>query len=59
MEAGYVVRMPKAYPVYEQGYDREVETLRRWLAEAVPNAPAVSRTAKLEPTSSFLIVSSQ
>jgi protoporphyrinogen oxidase len=43
VEAGYVVRMPKAYPVYEQGYDREVETLRGWLAEAVPNVYPMGR----------------
>jgi protoporphyrinogen oxidase len=41
--AGYVVRMPKAYPVYDEGYEEAVATIRRWLAEAVPNVHPVGR----------------
>jgi len=36
-----VVRMPKAYPVYDDGYREAVTRIREWLAGAVPNvAPA-------------------
>lgn len=40
---GYVVRMPRAYPVYDDAYARHVETLRTWLAEATPNVHPVGR----------------
>jgi protoporphyrinogen oxidase len=43
VSAGHVVRMPKAYPVYDAGYEEAVDTLRRWLAEAVPNVHPVGR----------------
>ncbi|SCL17785.1 Protoporphyrinogen oxidase [Micromonospora pallida] len=43
VHAGYVVRMPKAYPVYDEGYEQAVDTIRRWLAEAVPNVHPVGR----------------
>jgi len=43
VERGYVVRMPKAYPVYDEGYDRRVGVIRRWLAEATPNVHPVGR----------------
>jgi protoporphyrinogen oxidase len=43
VERGYVVRMPKAYPVYDEGYQRAVETMRAWLAAEVPNVHAVGR----------------
>jgi protoporphyrinogen oxidase len=43
VQSGYVVRMPKAYPVYDEGYRSAVETVRRWLAEEVPNVHAVGR----------------
>jgi protoporphyrinogen oxidase len=43
VERGYVVRMPKAYPVYDEGYDRQVDVIREWLAEAVPNVHPVGR----------------
>ena len=29
--AGYVVRVPKAYPVYDEGYEDRVETIRTWV----------------------------
>jgi protoporphyrinogen oxidase len=43
VEASYVVRMPKAYPVYDEGYAQAVDVLRGWLAEAVPNVYPVGR----------------
>jgi protoporphyrinogen oxidase len=43
VEAGYVVRMPKAYPVYDAAYQRNVEVLRGWLTENAPNVHAVGR----------------
>ena len=41
--AGYVVRMPKAYPVYDEGYKEAVDVLRDWLAQAAPNVHPVGR----------------
>jgi protoporphyrinogen oxidase len=43
VSAGYVVRMPKAYPVYDEGYEDAVDTIRHWLAEATPNVHPVGR----------------
>ncbi|HEX7276799.1 MAG TPA: hypothetical protein VF244_05435, partial [Acidimicrobiales bacterium] len=43
VEAGYVVRMPKAYPMYDAGYKANVGTLRKWLAENTPNVFPVGR----------------
>jgi len=43
VQAGYVVRVPKAYPVYDEGYAERVEVLRTWLAETVPNVHPVGR----------------
>jgi protoporphyrinogen oxidase len=43
VERGYVVRVPKAYPVYDEGYRAAVETIRHWLADEVPNVHAVGR----------------
>jgi protoporphyrinogen oxidase len=43
VEAGYVVRVPKAYPVYDEGYAERVDVLRDWLSEAVPNVHPVGR----------------
>jgi protoporphyrinogen oxidase len=43
VEAGYVVRMPKAYPVYDPTYQRNVEVLRRWLEANTPNVHPVGR----------------
>ncbi len=40
---GYVVRMPKAYPVYDAEYAGHVATLRDWLAEHAPNVHPVGR----------------
>ncbi len=43
VEGGHVVRMPKAYPVYEQGYEQDVATIRAWLERATPNVHPVGR----------------
>ncbi|MGZ8762201.1 MAG: NAD(P)/FAD-dependent oxidoreductase [Acidimicrobiia bacterium] len=43
VEAGYVVRMPKAYPVYDDFYKANVEVMRRWLDEHAPNVYPVGR----------------
>ena len=43
VEAGYVVRMPKAYPYYDADYLANVDILRRWLAEHAPNVHPVGR----------------
>lgn len=43
VQAGYVVRMPKAYPVYDDGYQAHVETIRSWLEAEVPNAHPIGR----------------
>jgi protoporphyrinogen oxidase len=43
VEAGYVVRMPKAYPVYDEGYQANVAVLRAWLAEHASNVHPVGR----------------
>ncbi len=43
VEAGYVVRMPKAYPVYDEGYQRNVGVLRAWLEQHTPNVHPVGR----------------
>ncbi len=43
VEAGYVVRMPKAYPVYDEDYRTNVEVLRAWLAANAPNVHPVGR----------------
>jgi protoporphyrinogen oxidase len=40
---GYVVRMPKAYPVYDEGYKQAVDVLRGWIATNVPNVHPVGR----------------
>ncbi len=43
VRAGHVVRMPKAYPVYDHGYKEAVDTLRSWLEAEVPNVHPVGR----------------
>jgi len=43
VEAGYAVRVPKAYPVYDEHYQANVDTIRFWLARAVPNVHPVGR----------------
>ncbi|MEO7556442.1 MAG: NAD(P)/FAD-dependent oxidoreductase, partial [Acidimicrobiales bacterium] len=41
--AGYVVRVPKAYPTYDEGYKENIDVLRGWLAEHAPNVHPVGR----------------
>jgi len=43
VEAGYVVRMPKAYPVYDDVYADKVDVLRRWFEANAPNVHPVGR----------------
>jgi protoporphyrinogen oxidase len=43
VEAAYVVRMPKAYPVYDEGYANAVEVIRQWMADNIPNLSPVGR----------------
>jgi protoporphyrinogen oxidase len=43
VEAGYVVRMPKAYPVYDEDYRANVDVLRAWLEEHTPNVHPIGR----------------
>ncbi|MGE0736127.1 MAG: NAD(P)/FAD-dependent oxidoreductase [Alphaproteobacteria bacterium] len=40
---GYVVRQPKAYPVYDEAYVRNVATFREWSAAALPGLHLVGR----------------
>lgn len=43
VEAGYVVRMPKAYPFYDEHYKANVQRLRDWLTDCAPNVHPVGR----------------
>ncbi|MGH9080015.1 MAG: NAD(P)/FAD-dependent oxidoreductase [Acidimicrobiales bacterium] len=43
VESGYVVRMPKAYPVYDDVYRDNVDVIRRWFEEHGPNVHPVGR----------------
>ncbi len=43
VESGYVVRMPKAYPVYDEDYKANVAVLREWLEANVTNVHPVGR----------------
>jgi protoporphyrinogen oxidase len=43
VETGYVVRMPKAYPVYDGTYAANVDVLRAWLTQHAPNVWPVGR----------------
>jgi Protoporphyrinogen oxidase len=43
VEAGYVVRMPKAYPVYDEHYQANVAVLREWIAANAPNVMPTGR----------------
>ncbi|MHB1518604.1 MAG: NAD(P)/FAD-dependent oxidoreductase [Acidimicrobiales bacterium] len=43
VEAGYVVRVPKAYPVYDDHYRENVEVIRRWFDSHAPNVHPVGR----------------
>lgn len=43
VESGHVVRMPKAYPVYDRDYATHVDVVREWLAVHVPRIHPVGR----------------
>jgi protoporphyrinogen oxidase len=43
VEAGYVVRMPKAYPFYDAHYKENVAKLAAWLTKHTPNVYPVGR----------------
>ncbi|HUP84181.1 MAG TPA: NAD(P)/FAD-dependent oxidoreductase [Acidimicrobiales bacterium] len=43
VETGYVVRMPKAYPVYDEHYKDHLQVMRIWLEEHAPNVHPVGR----------------
>jgi protoporphyrinogen oxidase len=43
VRAGYVVRMPRAYPTYDAGYQANVDVMRDWLREHAPNVHPVGR----------------
>ena len=40
---GYVVRMPKAYPVYDEHYAEAVATIRDWMTANLPNVHPIGR----------------
>jgi len=42
-DEGFVVRVPKAYPVYDGDYARNVEIMRAWLETHAANIQAVGR----------------
>jgi protoporphyrinogen oxidase len=43
VEAGYVVRMPKAYPTYDEMYRENVEIMKAWLVAHARNVHPVGR----------------
>jgi protoporphyrinogen oxidase len=43
VELGHVVRVPKAYPTYDEGYTERVELLRKWLEVNAANVHPVGR----------------
>jgi len=43
VEAGYVVRMPKAYPFYDEYYKANVARIVEWLSKCTPNVHPVGR----------------
>ena len=43
VEAGYVVRVKKAYPVYDAMYKANVQVMRDWIAANCPNVYPVGR----------------
>jgi protoporphyrinogen oxidase len=43
VEAGYVVRMPKAYPFYDEHYKANVSRIVEWLEDCSPNVHPVGR----------------
>jgi protoporphyrinogen oxidase len=43
VQSGYVVRMPKAYPMYDGTYAANIDVIRAWIAENAPNVHPVGR----------------
>lgn len=43
VESGYVVRQPKAYPVYDDVYTERVAVLNDWIVKNTPNVHPVGR----------------
>ena len=43
VEIGYVVRMPRAYPVYDRAYQENIEIIKDWISLEVPNVYPVGR----------------
>jgi protoporphyrinogen oxidase len=43
VESGYVVRMPKAYPMYDTTYKANIQVLRDWLDANTPNVYPTGR----------------
>ena len=43
VQQGYVVRVPKAYPMYDDTYRGNVDVIRAWLAANAPNVHPVGR----------------
>jgi protoporphyrinogen oxidase len=43
VEKGYVVRQPKAYPIYDDRYTANVDVIRGWLASEATNVHPVGR----------------
>jgi protoporphyrinogen oxidase len=43
VEAGFVVRVPQAYPIYDAGYAEHIEIIRTWLTREVANVHPVGR----------------
>lgn len=43
IEDGTVVRMPKAYPIYDPGWSEHVNRIRHYLEKAMPNLQLVGR----------------
>lgn len=46
VEKTFVVRMPKAYPVYNHGYRERIETVRGWLEVHLPGLAQVGRNGQ-------------
>jgi hypothetical protein len=42
---GYIVRMPKAYPVYDTGYQQRLDTIRSFV-ETIPNLYCIGRNGQ-------------
>src|ERR1019366_457769 len=50
VEAGYVVRMPKAYPFYDFSYKDNVRIIREYLSSAAANVHPIGRKASTSTT---------